>query len=260
MSFTGLAYVDGLRSDTWIADQLDPSVNHKEHPALRVAGKEKQISTGLAIERLAAAMAISVPIQQGASSAGGLTVDVVGFRWQEARGVDIPFRWVISNPGLSPSTTTVSRLPKYWGWERNRYCTGAVGDRRRDPISILGRRLSGITELFADTVEKEMVDTIREVSRLGDGTIGEDCISVLYPHNADPARVRYFSSDSLNVPHRLYTPWVLFPGVGSLAPAVSDGSAPTMNLGPLSVIFVRDDNPEAPGGLSTYSSYPPSPR
>jgi hypothetical protein len=263
ISYTGIAFIQGKPTDVWLAETLDADVAAGPHAALRTGGQlERRITLGAAIKRVARRLdqdLTAMPIRKRGS---GVTLQLVGWQWRRQRDFfEMPIAWHITNDGYG-TETTVHRLPRYWGWERNHWHVAAVGDRRSDPVSKIQQRLEGQTQLYGELAEQVLVEAIREASasKLTCGSIGSDCIAVWLRLSDGNLRVRYFPASPSHTAYDVYTPWVIMPTVGASAPSVLTGGLPTLHVGQLEVIFERALPSDVQGPVSMSSAQrPPEP-
>ena len=260
ISYTGVAYMGDKNTDTWLAEQLDSDISEGPRTAFRVGGSERRVSIGTAVKVLAERIEdffISVPTED---RAGGLTLQIVGWKWRRRNSYEMPIIWHLSHSGGYGASTQIDRSPRYWGWEKGQARFDAIGDRRSNPLNDLTRRVSGATELYADFVEQEMVHTIRAASAVSSGAIGRNCISILMGLSTSDVRVRYFPESSTAANYDVFTPWLIAPGVGASAPSRLTTGLPSIHLGGLEIRFERLSSPSGPFGSGEMSSVPRKPK
>ena len=161
ISYTGVAYMGDKNTDTWLAEQLDSDISRGPHAALRAGGSGRRVDIGAAVKKLAERIErlfTSVPAKE---RSGGLTLQVVGWKWRRHNPYEMPIIWHLINSGEDGASTRVERLPRYWGWQNGEARLDAIGNRRSNPLHDLTSRISGTSELYSDFVEQQMVDTIR---------------------------------------------------------------------------------------------------
>jgi hypothetical protein len=231
-SYTGVSYIKGKNTDTWIAKALGPITVHDDQYSFSVDNSELPIALDVAVRRLAQRLQDDFSTMAADKRDGGLTIQLVGWQWQQGRPyTERPIRWLIWIGDENGATTSIDRLPRHWGWEDNGYHLESIGDLRTDPTATMKRwldqRNTNGPPFTIDDVEAAMVDTIWAASSNSSGTIGRDCISVLLKLSDANARVRYFPA-SVNPEHPVFTPWIVIPGAGSSAPSVLLGGLPTI--------------------------------
>ena len=265
-SYTGVSYIKGKNTDTWIAKALAPVTVHDDQYSFSIDSSEQSVALDVAVRRLAQRLQEDFSTMAANKRDGGLAIQVVGWQWQQRPpNSERPIRWLISIGDESGATTSIDRLPRHWGWENNQYHFEAMGDRRSNPKDMMKRWLDQRNNegqpFTIDDVEGAMVDTIRTASDKSGGSIGRNCISVLLRLSDANARVRYFP-DSVKPLYPVFTPWIIAPGAGSMAPTVFLGGLPTVNLHGLEVIFERIGPATDPPGYGAMRSWPrrPEPR
>lgn len=260
MSYTGVAYIGDKNTDTWIAEQLDSDISRGPYAAFRAGGSERVANIGSAARSLAERidrLFSSIPARE---RVGGLTIQIVGWKWRRHNSYEMPTVWHLINSGEDGASTQIDRWPRYWGWENGQARLDAIGYRRNHPLSDLESRISGTTQLYADFVEQQTVDAIRAASSLSSGAIGRDCIAILMALSSANVRIRYYPETPTSAGYDVFTPWLVSPGVGASAPSRLVAGLPSVQLGGLEVRFERLSPPSGPFGAGGMSSVPRRPR
>jgi hypothetical protein len=260
ISYTGIAYMDGKNTDTWLAEQLDSGISRGPHAALRVGGSERRVDVGGAVMKLAERIERLFASLPANDRFGGLTLQIVGWKWRRHNLYEMPIIWHLINSGEDDASTQIERSQRYWGWESGQARLDAIGNRQNNPLSDLTSRISGTSELYADFVEQQMVDTIRTASSVSSGTIGQSCISILLSLSSSNVRVRYFPESAATTDYEVFTPWLVAPGTGASAPSKLVAGLPTIHLGGMEVEFERLDPPLGPSGYGEMSTIPRKPQ
>jgi hypothetical protein len=259
ISYTGVAYLNGTNTDNWIAETLDPTIAGARF-AFEVGGSGRRITIGAAAMRLAEKIPAEFSTMSAQKRASGLDMQVAGFKFRQRKPrVDVPILWRIVNSGSAGARSDVRLIPRYWGWERGQYRVQAIGNLNGNPHTMLHRWISGELihrNLTIDDVEAEIVAIIRKASDKSNGTIGRDCISVLLRSPDGYTRVRYFSDAATPA---AFTPWVLVPGSGAMAPTVNwGGPMPSMG-GMVPIEFERVGPAYDPPDIMINKSWPRKP-
>ena len=260
MSYSGIAYVGRMNTDTWLAEQLDPEIARGPHSALRAGSSGHRVDIGTAVKSLADSIDHIFTSMRSVDRNGGLTLQIAGWKWRKRNPYEMPFIWHLVNSGADGALTQTERSDRYWGWESGHARFDAIGDRRSNPLRRLNDRLSGKTVMFADFVERQMVEATREASAVSAGGIGESCISILMDLAGADVRVRYFPWPTASSDHEVFTPWIISPGAGTSAPSVLVGGLPAVHLGGLDVRFERLEPPDNQFGFGGMSSLPRKPK
>lgn len=259
-SYTGVSYIKGKNTDTWIAKALGPTTVHDDQYSFSVDSSERPVALDVAVRRLAERLQADFSTMAHERRAGGLAIQMAGWQWQQGRPyTERPILWRIWIGDEDGASASIDRLPRHWGWADNQYHLEAMGDRRSNPTNLMKRWLDQRNTqgppFTIDDVEGAMVETIRTASDNSGGSIGRNCICVLLRLSDANARVRYFP-DSVNPLYPVFTPWIVAPGAGSMAPTVFLGGLPTANLHGLEVIFERIGPATDPTGYGAMGSWP----
>jgi len=163
MSYSRIAYVGSTNTDTWLAEQLDSDIARGPHSSLRVGSSKHRVDIGIAVKSLADSIDHTFASMRSVDRSG-LTLQMVGWKWNKGNPYEMPFIWHLVNSGADGALTQTERSDRYLGWEAGQARLDAIGDRRSNPLKKLNDRLSGKIELFADFVEQQMVEVIREAT------------------------------------------------------------------------------------------------
>lgn len=196
-SYTGVAYVKGKNTDTWIAKALAPITVHDGRYSFNRDSSEHPVALDVAVRRLAERLQDDFSTMAADKRGGGLAIQVVGWQWKRGRPyTERPILWRIWIGAEDGASTSIYRLPRHWGWEDNKYQLESMGDLQSNPTVTMKRWLDQRNEdgppLTIDEVEVAIVETVRAASDISGGSIGRNCISILLKLSDADARVRYF--------------------------------------------------------------------
>jgi hypothetical protein len=208
IGFTGLAHVEGVPTDAWIAEVLSgrPGTAHASYLELRGHGRRLYPpgwpDIGRALVRLRDAFSIvfSNLRQQRRRHelAAGLAISIVGWQWK--------WRWHGETAQLRPLRPIVCRLlysaqpipgfvlertARYWGWERNWWWLESMPPL---PTQIRDKLKAELNRsvLPDRTVEGLLIDAIHEVARDPKRGVSRDCLTISLVPARDPlVVVRY---------------------------------------------------------------------
>jgi hypothetical protein len=189
MAYTGLAYIDGVPTDQWIAGVLAGHVFERGRPpSLRLGRIPSWRHIGPTLDNLASRLTMAwTSERQRPFGAPMFEVLVTGWQWdrrQRARPIVIGVR---KNAGQSHFR--IERAPRHLG--RNFVAAATPeGNVNPDEIELMRSRLRAIRS--ADEAERILVDTIRSVSARPGTKVGADCMSIMIPKpSLRIVRVRY---------------------------------------------------------------------
>lgn len=229
IGFTGVAYIEGHTTDTWIAKTITERANpDAAGGGFAVAqgrnGMERLRLTAL-IRRLRNAMS-SLPQKYGQA---GLTVQLVGFRIRRKRCYR--FYTEISWSGAEPVVSSWLRLPRN---RQQRYMLGLVGDcpTGDEAARIVTEHADKVGTKDTEALRQGLVHAVRTRAS-STSTVGQDVMTITIPHPAIAREIVWQFEPA--VEHKgviqgekagkqifdaVYSPWILAPGV-IMAPTIS---------------------------------------
>jgi hypothetical protein len=250
IGYSGAAYVQGLATDSWLAQVLDADVSRfEEFGNFRAGARNNVLDMGRSIRAIVTAIDQDFMAMPTSKRASGLVIQVIGWQWKlDKRRFEMPMSYRLSNTGADGATTNIARSQRYWGWERNGWATQVIGDTRFGADKRLFERLSTRTDLLADRVEEIMVDIIREESKRANSTVGPHCMSVLFQLSEPHVRLRFLAGPQHSDVYG-FSPWVLMPA-GASAPSVITGGEPSLHFGAVEMVLDRIPPLQMHGTLS----------
>jgi hypothetical protein len=256
VSYTGLAYLDGVPTDQWIAEQLVGR-------SLRDRGTMgyydiQPLEIGQAMNLLCDRL--SRVFSNIRSPTFPTNIVVAGWKWK--RGRSLPLLATIRQVSTSGDFVVEYLLSRYWLYERapdgsHRLCLAAAPPtniHRAELQCAMGRLKSGTPESFAQA----LASTIRRVStRLS--VVGPHCMSIfLPPPTQDSVRIRFLPltvhsvathySEQTEILPVAYSPWIIGHRL-VVSPAIMAGGETLVDLGPIRVSLM---SPTLAGGDTTY--------
>jgi hypothetical protein len=259
IGYTGLAYLDGVPTDRWLARKLamDESLQDDGRGSMRQGfGVPKRwFTVGEAILTLAWALTDLYASMRTVSGLPSLELAIVGWQWKASRwqwnlARSRPVAWHINKDGAA-KRFLASQLPRYWGWEKRpgefKFVDTPPRLSRETKRALLEELAKvGSLALAAEVLRR----TIREVAEY-DAGVGRDCMSIRLPHPAKSriVDIAFSSPEPRERTDRLpgYTPWVVAPDTVVSPTAVNAGSIEVF-AGPFTFRFeggqqplVRDD-------------------
>lgn len=218
VGYSGRAYLDGLPTDTFIAQALI-GVSLSGTGALIPVGKPASwVDIGRAVERLrveceAALQRLPISDQVG----HGLEISIVGWR-QRPRNLRItPLVWTIDRPkGGNWSDLKVMRHLRWWPWYRN-YMLVCVPDPPEGIIESVRADLRRRGNISPLEIKKVLVEGLQRCAEAAPERIGKDCLyAFLTPTSRPQLRVEYvrggINQSSTSEPAQEgYSPWIVAP-------------------------------------------------
>jgi hypothetical protein len=230
IAFTGLAYLEDVPTDQWIASVVAREAPHAPqggpgggtrvaHPGVGYRHFPiGWLDVGQAIEALRRRASEAVRRSRYRLRPLRLTISGWQWKWQRVGGEGTstrlrPFSASVCNAPATPDVFEVQRSPRYWGWERNKWglqCAPKLPhDERSKLVSEIGTpRFPG----DEDRVESTLVAAIRRAASMARRGVGSDCLSTLIsPYRNPQVRVRYLpaSPDATTI----HTGWIVTPAV-----------------------------------------------
>ncbi|MEO8457044.1 MAG: hypothetical protein ABI559_04460 [Chloroflexota bacterium] len=254
IAYSGKAYIDGVTTDHWIAEQISDTALDLEF-GMRI-GPRRRIpeDLGASIERLKH-RATREYSKRG--SVEPLEITCAGFQWKTRR-LASPIRPVFAT--IQNSTAFPGGFQIAWN-DRHHFYPLKNDVRQRGTQFALSQTPMGwmdnqegqillnsvIAAPTIDDVEARMVDAVRDVARKSNGQVGPNCMSVLIS-NTDglTVRVRYLPTVQYHATLRhsfgemaypaAFTPWLISPGLVQ-QPHVIIGGTINASLGELPVVL-----------------------
>lgn len=125
IGWSGAAYIQGLTTDNWLAQVLDPDARQiGGFGAFRAGPRATILDIGQSVEAIRAAIERDFMSMPASRRAQGLVLQLVGWQWKLGnRPFEMPIAYRISNTGVDGASTNIARSDRYWGWERNSWAT-----------------------------------------------------------------------------------------------------------------------------------------
>ena len=259
MSYTGLAYLDGVPTDQWIAEQLvGRSLRDSSRPGMMGYYDIQPLEIGQALSLLCDRLH---RVFSNMPSPGFPTnIVVAGWKWKRRRS--LPLLATVRQVSTLGDFDIEHSLSRYWLHQlapdgSHRLCLAAAPLPNIDRAELrctMDRLKSGSPESFA----KALASTIRQVSeRLS--VVGPHCMSVfLPPPTQDSVRIRFLplsthfasttSSEHTEIMPVAYSPWIIGHRL-LVAPSLMAGGETFVDLGPIRVSLM---SPSLTGRGITY--------
>lgn len=287
IGYSGLAYLDGIPTDEWIAQKLwgRELPRHDDGRAVgHVLGGElrQSLDIGRAIERVRSGSQNALRKDRGALKARFLQIVLAGWQWRRmgSRTICRPILHSISSERQNGQICCdVDSVPRYWHYERalrdGRLCPPLMllpipitTDTPQAYMPELRTRLEPVAHrpnTSRQTLVKEIQTQAANVP-----TIGKDCMCIYIPRpNASVIEADYISAEweprisaRGEIYSASYSPWII--GPGSLhAPSIILGTQKAQ-IGSFAVRLRGPSPPKGPGprlsGASISQERPPKPR
>lgn len=119
MSYTGLAFLDGIRTDDWIARKLrgedewvpgDPFAG----PGLRFTKAPQWLDIGQAVKRLRSQLDLVFGGPEKPRIGYTVAIGIAGWQWNSSSGKARPIAWGVDKPIGAAVATATSFLPHHW--------------------------------------------------------------------------------------------------------------------------------------------------
>ena len=227
-AYTGHAYLDGIPTDTFIAQSL-VGVNLSKPGGVYMFGRPPSwTDVGRSVERLRENLSIAFQRMPDSDRAIDLQVSVLGWRQRRTRNRRItPVVWELRRPEVRDQVFKIFRYQRWWRWDGG-FTATAVPDLRGNPIvdwmraelRQFGRRSPG-------EVKRIIVEGLRRCADERPQTVGRSCLQImLTPTVAPHVRIRYIvdtrSPTDLAPKGVGYCPWIVAPPI-AFAPALIGG-------------------------------------
>ena len=284
IGYSGLAYLEGVPTDQWIAQKLRGEDSFFQSPKrwnVKMARATRWLDIGQSVELLR--QECQTVFSRPTADVQPQEIIVAGWQW--SRGRTRPIAWWIGNTGDPPDLHTfhAENLPRHWQWARQKEqpdsrpynLLGIPSSNPSKPLTErergeLGKRVASAT-WSPTTSEQELINAIRLAARRPPHVVGPHCMCILLP---PPSRrsvlVRYaplaetravvsMGHIKADVPVA-FSPWVVgFHTV--VAPSIVAGSRP-ISVDDFAVLLEAPDLPPGTGLLSWFGSQPrpPDPR
>jgi len=287
IGYSGLAYLDGIPTDEWIAQTLwgKEFPRHDDGRAVgHVLGMEGRqcIDIGGAIERIRSGCENALRKERVPLKEKFLQITLAGWQWRRVgtRLVSRPILDAVSSELQNGNIRCdVDRLPRHWQYERMLRDGKSCRPFRMVPIPLatdipdartsdLIARLEPIAHL-ADTARETLIKEIKKRA-VSVPTIGKDCMCICIPFPSSKVlEAEYISSGwepkisaKGEIYSASYSPWII--GPASLhAPAIILGEIHKVQLGPF-IVHLRGPSPPKESGprliaASISQNRPPKP-
>lgn len=262
--YTGLAYLEGIPTDTWIAEKLtgfETGALANDGFTFRMGGLPMWLDVGAAanllVERLKPIYELT--IRRGLP----ISVQVAGWQWpakhigrarpiggeivsDSGRAHDLAIHWSARDWHFAPGAVLLCSTPEYLSKEEKDYLLRHLQMMWPHPKHVVG----------------PIVEAIRRKARL-QPKIGLDCMCVFLPHPAHRRiEVMYIGASHHNLmipkesgdvakPRAAYSPWLIGPQA-MIQPALVVGRF-EQQLGDVSVLLIGTPQQES-GGLQIFST------
>lgn len=253
IGYAGLAHIDGVDSDQWIAEQIVGRFLSETSGLTFNLGEDDWPSVGQAQQRLRDAITDRWR-RKGDIHRAGLAVHFAGFQWSRSRArklrdgiyqditrndpcpdgsavlvfasdpipnAKIDFgcvRHIWWQLECGPSGIRESSLPRWWRWDHEGQLLHAGQHVEPDLLRGLVLRLSSGASPCTEEAAHDMVQVIRRVAAVN-AAVGKDCVSVqLHALNPPHVVLRYHPcgraiSETARRGLIAFTPWILTRGI-----------------------------------------------
>lgn len=228
MAYTGLAYLDGIPTDQWLANIIHgrplPPGPHATIPTALSLGRTAQwlhIGPTLELIRERLTIAFASSKLRRKASKPMFEILITGWQWGRRKRARPMIAGIVKERGLS--VARIWRSPRHIG-RRYSFAGTPETNLKSSDLESLETSLGKIRS--ADEAEDILVGTIRTVSRRS-RLVGADCMSVLIPSpRLCNVRVRYIPQkirsfvvvsgsprQSCGTFPSTFSPWILGPGL-----------------------------------------------
>jgi hypothetical protein len=262
LGYSGLAYIDGVPTDQWMAQILTNEVfpGPGQRVGIRLGPRGQWLDLGQSAELLR--QKCSEIYRRLRSPHRFLAPQIVMAGWQEGRRVWRPVLWIVEYCETK-AAYVIDRTPRYGWWERGGRYLAVIPDhsslRNEADLGALEQH----SRISPEAAEKLLVSAVRSVAQR-DTTVGPHCMSVfLPPPTANFVRTRYLpltegravlhnNQHHIEVPAGV-SPWVIGPQVIA-PPSVIVGSGHQISVGTFNVVTEAPDVPPGSGVIAASSS------
>jgi hypothetical protein len=217
IGYTGVAYIRGLPTDTWIAQTLRGDSLAPEGGRHATVSRDPPnfLDVGQAVRLLQAELEQYFQTLRSRNANRFLWLTISGWQWKNRRLR--PVSWLLINGPATPEVYARKAQDRYWGWERGDFYIQALPPILSDDGKV---RLAGLLGPMINQpmeCEKTLVGVIRSFADNNPATIGRNCMSVLMPRpDLAPTYIRYhpLRAFTINLPQEqsipaAFCPWVL---------------------------------------------------
>ena len=204
IGYSGLAFIEGSNTDTWIAHRLrggSPAGGGPDRWAMHIGAAKRSFDLGGAARQLCRDLGMAVPVV-------GPSVIVIAAGWQwDRRGRNLrPVMWGIAR---SPSGSfTVTRWPRWWG-PHSQLCTIPVGAIEKttqralfDAVDAVGFDTEAALALLVAAIR-------RAASVRAPALIGSECMAIELPPPIGERNPRILYLEPVGPPAERFTPWLV---------------------------------------------------
>lgn len=227
-AYTGHAYLDGIPTDTFIAQSLLGVDLSKPGGFFGVGRPPCWTDVGRSVERLRENLSAVFQRMPDRDRAIDHQISVLGWRQRITRNRRVtPVVWELRRPDVRDQAFKIVRHQRWWRWDGG-FATNTVPDLGRNPICDWMRAaLREFGRRSPDEVKRIIVEGLRRCADERPQTVGRSCLQiVLTPGVAPHARIRYIldtrSPADLSPDGVGYSPWIVAPP-WAFAPAVVGG-------------------------------------
>jgi hypothetical protein len=227
-AYTGHAYLDGIPTDTFIAESLLGVNLSKPGGFFGVGHPASWTDVGRSVERLRGNLSAAFQRMPESDRAIDFQVSVLGWRQRRARNRRVtPVIWELRRSELRGEIFQIFRHQRWWRWDQS-FTTTTVPDLGRNPIlDWMRAELREFGAKSPDEVKRIIVEGLRRCAEERPQTVGRSCLQiVLTPAVAPHVRIRYIldtcSPTDLTPDGVGYSPWIVAPPM-AYAPAVIGG-------------------------------------
>jgi hypothetical protein len=272
IAYTGLAFLDEIPTDQWIAEKLMGKSfdRSRKPPALGFGVATKSIYIGPALKMLKEALEDATLKHVKAElrkywTAKSFDLCIDGYVWNN-KGIFRPFlAWISKNPGKN--IFTYGCPPRHCLVGGNFILSAAPQNISQSELENLKKQLIGKSP---DEVENLLVQSIREIS-MRNPSVGQDCMSIFLPPpsvaHIEALRVRYIPArptDAIistktsqhTVGNVSFSPWLVGPN-SFASPSIMSGDSTEVGLclykvkieslkGGFPAIFSSQERPKEP--------------
>jgi hypothetical protein len=226
IGFTGLAYLDGVPVDQWIASVLTsepPSAPQGgDGRGFRVATFGRRIfpsdwpDIGTAMKRIQGRVSSAAPRLRKEERESGLCLSLAGWqgrwRWSRDEGRFERIRPVLYRIWPDPARGfLLEGLPRYWGWESGQFRLDVVPKVPSEILDALRTELTSPPNgiLTDDVARRILLEAMRRLAQLPERGVGNDYLSCAINLQREPMVTIQYHPQSLG--SEFYTGWLVIP-------------------------------------------------